>query len=108
MATKDNEAIEEIRKLCPPGTTVHTIVRHVSRGNMQRVISVMLIQPDGGKRVSVRDLSALFGRALGWRIDREHLGVVVRGCGMNMCKHLVMSVSHYVHGDDYAIKDESL
>jgi len=105
---KDQEAIDEIKKLCPVGTTVHTIVRHVSRGNMQRVISVMLIQPDGKKRVGVRDLSALFGRAIGRRIDRDHLGVVVKGCGMNMCFELVSNVAHAVHGDSYAIKTETL
>lgn len=105
---KDQEAIEEIRKLCPPGTVVHTIVRQVSRSNMQRVISVLKIEPDGKKRVTVRDLSALFGRALDRRINRGHLGVVVKGCGMNMCFELVSNVSHVVHGDDYAIRQETL
>lgn len=99
------EAIETLRTLLKAGDTVHTIVRHRSRSNMSRVISLGHLEySPTAKRCDWRDLSALTGRALDLKIDREHLGVKVGGVGMNMCKHVVWSLSKLLFDDSYALK----
>ena len=91
---QQQEARDELRKMFPPGTTVPTILRHVSASGMSRAISV--IDP-----ADLGDVSYLVARALGDRIDPRHGGVKVPGCGMDMGFHLVYSLSAVLYGDGW-------
>ena len=42
---QQRQAIAELRILLPPGTTLYTILRHVSKSGMVRDISVILLSP---------------------------------------------------------------
>ncbi len=86
-------ALEELRELLPPGSTVHTILRHVSKSGMQREISCKRAFPDG----QIADLDYLVSQVLGDRIGK-HGGIVVGGCGMDMGFHIVHSLSYALHG----------
>jgi len=61
---------------------------------MSRSIKVILPQ-DGG--TGVWDASYLVARAVGWQFDRNHGGVKVEGCGMDMGFHLVYTLSRVLY-----------
>ena len=82
--TAQQEAIERIREWVVPGQTVYTILRHRSASGMQRVIQLLIMEADGP-----RYLGFSAAKALGYRYDREHEGIVIRGCGMDMGFDLV-------------------
>lgn len=81
-------ALARLHELVKPGDTVYTILRHVSRSGMQRVIDAVILTEDGPFNAGY-----LFARILGARFDRDRSGVVIGGCGMDMGFHLVYSAS---------------
>lgn len=94
------EARAHLRKLCSPGTTVHSILRHTSRSGMMRHIDFILLKKDG----STRWLSGWIAQAMD---IRQHNGGVLKvsGCGMDMGFHIVNNLSYVLHGfkeDDVA------
>ena len=101
MATKQQtaDARESLRSTFPAGSTVHTLLRHVTRSGMSRSISVLVADTDG-----IHDVSWQVARALEWRFDANHNGVKVDGAGMDMGFHLVYTLSQVLHGDGYALK----
>jgi hypothetical protein len=96
--TERDESIERLIEEMPVGSTVYTVLRHVSRSGMQRAISVHVIE--GGK---VYDWSYRASKVLGWSLHRSEQGLKVDGCGMDMGFHLVYSLSQVLHGDGYAL-----
>lgn len=93
-ATERAEATAELRKLLPPGSTVYTVLRHVSASGMSRRIDLYLIANN-----KPRYLTGYAARAMGYR-QHKHGGLVVSGCGMDMGFHLVNSLSYALHGMD--------
>jgi hypothetical protein len=85
------ESLARLRKLCPPGTTVHCVLRHVSRSGMMRHISLFK---------GTQPISWDAARVLGYSLNdgRAHWAVKVGGCGMDMGFHLVNSLSYALHG----------
>ena len=92
-----DEAITQLREWLKPGDTVYTVLRHRSKSGMQRVISALgtsvLVTTHGTAEGWIVDYSGNVGHALGWRYHRDHGGVVVNGCGMDMGFHLVYSLN---------------
>lgn len=88
-------ALTELRALCPPGTTVYTVLRSVSRSGMSRVIDLYVIQ-DGEPRW----LSGYARHVLDYRLAKQDRGLCVSGGGMDMGFHLVHSLSYALHGTD--------
>jgi hypothetical protein len=87
------EALAQLRKMCPPGTTIRTIMRHVSRSGMYRVIDCYVIK--GGETLRI---SWSVAAACGFRYDDKHEGIGVGGCGMDMGFHIVNVLSYVLHG----------
>ena len=83
-AADREEAIAALRAKCPRDSRVYTSVKHVSRSGMQRTIGLYVVT-DG----EVDDISVYVSRALGWRRDYRRGGLIVDGCGMDMCFHTV-------------------
>lgn len=109
MATKKEqkeqertEAIAKLRELLPPGSTVHTVVKHVSRSGMSRSI-VPIIVWDG----EPTDVSWLVARVLDAKVDQRNGGVKVGGCGMDMGFHLVSTLSYYLYPDGFGCIGEN-
>lgn len=96
-ATKQ-AAITALREMLSPGTTVYTILRHVSRSGMMRHISV--IGPESN------DITWQVARALGDRIDPKTGGIKVGGCGMDMGFHLVYNLSHRLYPDGFGVRGD--
>lgn len=91
---KERDAqIERLRNAMPPGTTVYTILRHVSRSGMMRHISVKTeLEGQWDYPVAVVTGSTL----------APYEGIKVGGAGMDMGFHLVYSLSYdlYPNGFD--------
>jgi hypothetical protein len=88
------EALADLRELCPPGTTVYTILRSVSRSGMSRTITPVLLTPDGP-----RYLTHSVGLVLGLTAKRGFNDALrIDGGGMDMGFHLVNSLSYALHG----------
>lgn len=96
------EALKTLREWLQPGDTVRTILRHVSRSGMQRAISLVATVDN-----EPFDITWLAARAMRDRIDQNHGGIVVGGCGMDMGFHLVYNLSRTLFPDGYACTGES-
>ncbi len=90
------EAIANLRSMLPPGSTVYTILRHVSRSGMMRRVSLSAII-DG----LPHDLDGRAALACGWTWDRDNGGIRVSGCGMDMGFHLVSTLSRVLYPDGF-------
>ncbi len=103
------EAKTKLREWMPRGTTVYTILEHVSKSGMSRRIRILVPQilTDGGKHV-VRFIHPNHAASvvLGWSRKERAEGITVAGCGMDMGFHLVYSLSSALYGDGYALKQE--
>lgn len=110
MNKKQAEAEEARQRLLSepgalkPGTTVYTILRHVSRSGMFRVIQLVVIGA-GGTPYQLGYNAAL---VLGSQYDRDREGVKVGGAGMDMGFHLVYNLSMVLFGDGYALSQRWL
>ena len=87
-----------LHDLLPPGTTVHTILRHVSKSGMSRDISLVILTPDGP-----RDITALAAEATGTRLSKSCPDAAIRvgGTGMDMGFHLVYSLGRTLYPDGH-------
>lgn len=72
-----------LRKLLKPGSTVYTVLRHVSGSGMSRRISVVAMVRRNGKTVP-SDISGYVGTLLGYRRHDRDGALIVGGCGMDM------------------------
>lgn len=90
-----NEALEHLRPLLPPGTTIHTIVRHVASSGMSRRIDLYLLGPE-----SKLYLSGWVAAALDYRRHSDG-SLRVPGYGMDMGFHLVHNLSMALYPDGF-------
>ncbi|AYD82169.1 hypothetical protein KNU13_gp83 [Gordonia phage Turuncu] len=87
------EALDRLREILPPGSTVVTIVKHVTASGMGRTI-----QPVTVYNGAVFDLTGYVARVVGWKVDTDRGGVYVQGCGMDMGFHLVYTLARTIYG----------
>lgn len=104
--TDRTESIETLRSMLRPGDAVTCTVMHVSKSGMSR--SIMLQIP--GKRedgtLFIYDISWLVAKAIGARFDDKNGGVVMGGCGMNMCFAAVYNLGRVLFPDGFGILGE--
>lgn len=120
---KRAEAILHLRTILPKGSTVYTILKHVSRSGMTRGIDCYALsvetrkgQEDGHEyQKQVAEpiwITPYVGHAIEspQPIDywRKSLGLKVGGCGMDMGFHVVNSLSYALYDNGYAIKHQWL
>ena len=86
-----NEAIEAVRAICQPGTTLYTVIRSVAKSGMSRTLDVYAIQ-DGAPRY----LSGYVATILG--LTRTDNGLRIGGCGFDAGFHVVQNLSYAIHG----------
>jgi hypothetical protein len=100
---KKDEAMKRLHEVLKPNDTIYTIVRHVSRGNMSRRISLIaLVYDEHCKKVRPFQLDGLVeaigiakrktvtrygGSGQSWKSYEE--GLVMSGAGMDMGFELV-------------------
>ena len=93
--TDKTEALDTLRDLLTPGTTVYTNADHVSRSGMSRRISAYIVD-DG----STRDITWLISRAGIGKLHREG-GIVMGGCGMDMGFALVYNLGSALYPNGF-------
>lgn len=91
-----NEAIAKLREMYKPGGTVTTTIYHVSRSGMMRCIGVLSNGTEGPE-----DISYLVAAATGSKVSRNHGGVILNGCGMDMGFALACNLSHVLFRDGF-------
>ena len=90
-----DQALKTLRKYCKPGTTVYTILRHVSKSGMSRCIDLYVYRNNEPIR-----LSHYAATVLGEALDRRWEGIRISGCGMDMGFELVYQLSRALHGQN--------
>lgn len=101
--TKDEieSAKAELRKL-PPLTKIHTILRHVSRSGMLRIIDMQYVKDGEIHTIWIRDPTNFFGV-----VNDGVRGYKVGGCGMDMGFHLVYCLGSYIwNGHESELRDK--
>ena len=101
MKTKA-EAIAQLREWIKPGDTVYTVLRHVSRSGMQRIIGVVIMREDGGMLHPNYAVSL----ACGYPEDRKRDGIKVNGCGTDMGFEVVYNLGYALFPDGFSTEGE--
>jgi hypothetical protein len=99
MNAKEKErqdAVRELREMLKPGDTVFTMLKHVSRSGMSRVIMPVIIRNN-----QPRYIGWSVALATGRTYDREKEGVKINGCGMDMGFELVYTLSRVLFPDGF-------
>lgn len=104
-AADQAEALEDLRYALIDGIRVYTILRHVSASGMERAISVVVVNEDGS---AIHDISYMIVAAGLYKNHPKHLGLKVRGTGMDMGYAVVNHLSHAVFGDGDVLSQEWL
>lgn len=88
-----DESIRYLRKVLKRGSTVYTVLNHVSSSGMSRRISFFIVRKD-----RIENISGYVGHALGLRRNDSNGALIVGGCGMDMGFHVVHNLSYALHG----------
>ena len=91
---RKNECLAKLRELLPPGSTVYSVLRHVSSSGMSRRIDFYKIDEN-----QLLYLTAYIADALGYSLSHKRGGGMnVGGCGMDVGFDVVHSLSYALHG----------
>jgi len=90
------EAAAQLREYFPIGSTVSTVLRHVSQSGMTRSISVIGVHED-----EPTDVSWLVARATDNKVDHKYGGVRLGGVGMDMGFALVYGLARTLYRDGF-------
>lgn len=96
-AAKRLEILTDLRARIPIGSTVYTVLRHVSRSGMQRRISVIIQSPEGPNNISwdMGHLDSIFRLT-----DQDGVrSLKVDGCGMDMGFEVVYNLGLVLYPD---------
>ena len=86
------ETLRDLRKMCPPGSTVYCILRHRSRSGMQRRISLVVLRKD-----MKRQIDYMAAKVMGYSVRDREEGIVIGGCGMDMGFALVYDLGRTLY-----------
>lgn len=97
------DAIAYLRTILNPGDRITCTVLHVSASGMSRLImlQVPVRQSDGTLRI--QDISWRVADAIGERFDYKRGGVLMGGCGMDMCFAAVYSLGRVLFPDGFGL-----
>ena len=103
------EAKARLLRYLKPGDNLYTINSNRARSGMSRSVVVLIgVIDERTGRPEITDISSDVARALGETFDRDHGGVKVRGCGMNMHWFIVSNLAHVLWGNSVALNQISL
>lgn len=87
--------LAKLKKALPQGTTVYSVLRHVSASGMSRRIDFYTMKDN-----RPQFLTGYIAHALGYSWT-DKAGLVVKGCGMDMGFHVVYSLSYALFPDGF-------
>lgn len=100
---KKARSLEMLNRYLQKDDTVYSVIRHVASSGISRQIDFYAIGED---RKPVY-LSGYIEDVLPYRRNKRG-ALVVSGCGMDMCFHVVYSLASAMYGDGYALKSEQI
>jgi hypothetical protein len=86
-----NQRIEELRAMLPVGSTISTILRHVAKSGMMRVVLPII----NGERIPYIEELTIF------KYNAKHDGYTIPGCGTDAGFELVYNLSSAVYKDGF-------
>ena len=95
------EARRKLKELLPPGSTVYTILKHVSRSGMLRVIDMAIVQDDQTTSIPYGLLEDV-GFFEYFPIDKNEQGFRATGAGMDMGFDMVYNLSVMIYDKGFA------
>ena len=98
--TERDGARETLRELLPPGTTVFTVLRHVSRSGMSRSIDAYLVTEHDGQP-DHRWLSRLISKATGISFDERREALKMNGAGQDMGYAIIHDLGYTLYPDGF-------
>lgn len=98
--TEIAQARAKLRQWLKPGMTVYTVLDHVSRSGMSRVIRVVLIEGRDNGEHAMAHPNYSVGAVLGYSQAKKGDGLIVGGCGMDMGFHVVHSLGYALWGHE--------
>jgi len=100
---KEKTYIQTVLENLPQNTRIYSIVRHVSKSGMSRLIDFYVMVDNRPMWVTpaIRDL-------LGYNQDKQTSALKVSGTGMDMCFHVVYSLGSKLHNDGYYFTSERM
>lgn len=93
------EACAELRETLKPGTTVYTVLRHVSRSGMSRNIDVYVMEGNEPRRITWS-----VAKAADLTYDRKAEAIKIGGCGIDMGFHIVYNLSRSLYSNGTPFK----
>jgi hypothetical protein len=96
------ESLERLREWFPKGSTVYTVLRHVSKSGMSRDIGVLA--PFVSKEYGIQFMHPNHATSVVLGVPLKRDAVRIGGAGMDMGYHIAYSLSHALYGDGYALK----
>lgn len=112
------ESLARLREWFPKGSTVYTVLRHVSRSGMMRHIGVIALQtrrkehiaghPSADTEVVILHPNYHAARVLGYAQASQNDGLKVGGAGMDMGFHVAYGLASALYGDGYALEHKWL
>lgn len=106
--SKSREAVEDaraqLRAILPPGSTVYTVLRHVSASGMSRDIACYAAPGDGER--DPRWITWWVATACGFRWNDDREAVRIGGAGMDMGFAIVYDLAHVLYPDGFECAGE--
>jgi hypothetical protein len=99
----NRESLAKLQAYLPIGSTVYTMVRHISASGMSKRISAFTVV--NGEIV---DIDYLLIRAELGKTRGDKQGLYVTGVNLSLEYHLVHNLGRTLHSDGYALKQISL
>lgn len=93
------EAVTELKQLLSKGDTVYTVLRHVSRSGMSRVMDLYIMRDNQPRRITWSAAKAL---DWGYSTRPGNEGLKVGGCGMDMGFHAVYTLASVLWREESA------
>jgi hypothetical protein len=91
------QACSELRETLKPGTTVYTVLRHVSRSGMSRDIDVYVIEDGEPRRITYT-----VAKAADLTYSRKAEAIKIGGCGMDMGFAVVYNLSRSLYNNGHS------
>jgi len=89
-------SIEYLKKVLKPGDTVWTNVSRVAKSGMSRHIHCYIVHEG-----RILDITPAVSVVCGIRVHDRTCGLVVGGCGMDTCFHVVYCLGRALYRDGY-------
>lgn len=90
----------KLRAELPPGSIVHTVMRHRSASGMSRAIDAFHFRFEDGK-LRKDWLSYWIAKATGFTFSEKYEALTVGGCGEDMGFHVVNSLGYALYPDGF-------